>query len=152
MQFEPLKLGLQKQNVNWLRVLVRVLFTVFLYTRLVRILRNNTWLVWIKGYLSSDVNLMRIHGNIDTVMLCSFYLNQERFFEKLILIGTQTAPFMFVTCYQNIGVGYNPQNQIILPRITNVHIKLLDSSNHFFIVNLDMKEGEATDGINVFNC
>ena len=23
---------------------------------------------------------------------------------------------MFVTCYQNIGVGYNPQNQIILAR------------------------------------
>ena len=82
--------------------------------------------------MSCDVNLMRIHGNIDTVMLCSFYLNQIRFFEKLILIGTQTAPFMFVTCYQNIGVGYNPQNQIILPRITNAHI------NHFFIVNLNM--------------
>ena len=86
---------------------------------------------------------MRIQGNI--AMLCSFYLNQIRFFEKLILIGTQTAPFMFVTCYQNIGVGYNPQNQIILPRITNGHI------NHFFYCELE-HEWEATDGINVFYC
>ena len=60
---------------------------------------------------------------------------------------------MFVTCYQNIGVGYNPQNQIILARITNAHINQL-----FFIVkstNLamknDRKEGRQHETVLLIN-
>ena len=43
---------------------------------------------------------------------------------------------MFVTCYQNIGVGYNPQNQIILARITNAHI------NQSFFFHCELEHGK----------